>query len=67
MQMNVRMRMALISLLLMVALVFTGWLIWSFSVDKTPSGAILVHERPESPPPEWEHPYLIIVTRRVIV
>jgi hypothetical protein len=57
----------MLSLLLMVALAVTGWLIWSFSVDRTPSGAILVMQRQVSPPSPWEHPYQINVTRRVLV
>ncbi|MGI6357298.1 MAG: hypothetical protein ACOX2K_01185 [Bacillota bacterium] len=68
MQMNLRLRIAMISLLLIVALVFTGWLIWSLSVQRTPRGAILVwHELEQPLSPRWEHPFQIIVTRRVIV
>lgn len=67
-QTKVRLRIAMLSLLLMGALALTGWLIWSLSVDRTPSGAILVlQQRLGSPPSPWEYPYQIISTRRVIV
>lgn len=68
MQTKLRLRIAMLSLLLMVALALTGWLIWSWSVDRTPSGAILVmQQRQVSPPSPWQHPYQIIATRRVLV
>ncbi len=68
MQINLRLRVAMISLFLIVALVFAGWLVWSLSVQRTPRGAILVWQQAEaSLSPRWEHPYQIIVTRRVIV
>lgn len=67
-QMSSRLRIMLLSAIMFAMLAFMGWLIWSSSVDRIPSDAILVmHERKESPLEEAVFPYYTISTGRVMV
>lgn len=66
-----RMRLVVVSLLLVTGLVVAGYLIWSSSSNRHPSGATLVwhYERESSTPPDEEvvQPFYHIQTRRVRV
>lgn len=66
---GMRLRIALLSLVAVMLVALTGWLIWSYSANRTPTGATLVWTASdESPPqPATVHPYEQIPTRRVKV
>lgn len=69
---DLRWRVLAVCLLLVALCIFAGWLIWSNSVDRTPTGGVLVWQEVEvdvekSAPTQLVHPFYLITTRRVMV
>lgn len=65
---DIRSKVALFSLLVLLLVAIVGWLVWSNSVDRIPQGGVLVMGGSSSPDPcRLVHPYYFIVSRRVMV